>query len=238
MALQSKVKTNNFCQKADALRSEKLYQEAAANYLNAILIDRNNAQSYFGLGICYKNLKQYKKAIKYFQTAAKLKDDYFESYFELGVCYQLEGIPCRAIKSFIKALQINPESPEAILQLGISHELCEEEDMALMIYQKLIENTPEFPQSYEHKSQLLMKQNKFKEASIILNNLLKINPEHFEAYVGIGVCFEKLGKKTDAGRYYRKYLSKQPLSPESDFVKSRIDVLHSKTSHSHLRCLK
>ena len=206
--------------------------------MNAVLIDRKSAESYFGLGVCYKNLKQYKKAIKYFETAAKLKDDFYEAFFELGVCYQLEGIPCGAIKSFIRAIQIKPDSTEAILQLGISHEMCEEEDLALMIYQKLIENNPEFEKSYEHKSQLLMKQNKFKEASQILNNLLKINPEYYGAYAGIGVCFEKLGKRTDAGRYYRKYLSKQPLSNESDFVRSRLDVLHTRTSQNHLRCLK
>ncbi|MBQ3818885.1 tetratricopeptide repeat protein [bacterium] len=228
----------SFSSKADKLREKNSYQDAVSIYLNAILVDRNDVNSYYGLGLCYKALGNYKKAIKTLEKATELKPDFYEAFYELGICHQLEGIPCGAIKSFVQAIQINPENPGAILQLGISHELCEEEDMALMIYQKLIENTPEFPQSYEHKSQLLMKQNKFKEASIILNNLLKINPEHFEAYVGIGVCFEKLGKKTDAGRYYRKYLSKQPLSPESDFVKSRIDVLHSKTSHSHLRCLK
>ena len=238
LALKTKTDVKNFYEKANALCMENLHREAAANYLNAILIDRNSAESYFGLGICYKHLKQYKKAIKYFETAAKLKEDYFEAFFELGVCYQLDGVPCGAIKSFIRAIQINPDNPDAILQLGISHEMCEEEEMALMIYQKLIENSPEFVKSYEHKSSLLMKHERYKDASIVLNNLLKINPEHYSAYAGIGVCFEKLGKQTDAGRYYRKYLSKQPLSPESSFIKERLANIHSRTLRSNLFCVK
>ena len=140
---QAKVKkVNDFCVKADVLRNENSYKEAAANYLNAILIDRNDAYSYYGLGVCYKHLKDYAKAIKYLEKATEIDEEYYEAFFELGICHQLEGIPCGAIKNFIRAIQINPEKPEAILQLGISHELCEEYDLALMVYQKLIENSP------------------------------------------------------------------------------------------------
>lgn len=235
----SKVNTQKtFYEKANALRSENLYKEAAANYLNAILIDRNSAESYFGLGLCYKNLKQYKKAIQYFETAGKLKEDYFEAFFELGICYQLEEIYCCAIKSFIRAIQIDPDSPDAILQLGISHEMCEEEEMALMIYQKLIENSPEYVKSYEHKSSLLMRQERFQEACYVLNELIKANPKHYEALAGIGVCFEKLGRKSDARRYYTKFLSKQPLSSQTEFIKSRLENLYNKSEIKHLRCVK
>lgn len=103
---------NSFYEKANALRLDNLYKEAVSNYLNAILIDRNNAESYFGLGICYKNLKQYSKAIKYLDMAVQIKEDYYEAFFELGICHQLEGENCGAIKNFIRAIQINPEKPD------------------------------------------------------------------------------------------------------------------------------
>lgn len=147
-----KYKTlNNFYEKANALRLENLYKEATSNYLNAILIDRKDAQSYYELGICYKSLQQYTKAIKYLNLATQLKEDYFEAYFELGICHQLIGENCGAIKNFICAIQIDPTNPDAIFQLGISHEICEEYDLALMIYQKLIENSPEYTKAYETK---------------------------------------------------------------------------------------
>ena len=104
-----KTNTQKFYEKAKSLMLKKSYKEAVSNYLNAILIDRNNASSYFGLGICYKNLKQYSKAIKFLEVATELKDDYYDAFFELGVCHLLEGIPCGAIKNFIRAIQINPD---------------------------------------------------------------------------------------------------------------------------------
>lgn len=226
-------------EKANELRSENLFKEAAANYLNAILIDRKSAESYFGLGLCYKHLKQYDKAIKYFETAAKLDENYFEAFFELGICHQLNETYCCAIKSFIRAIQINPDSPDAILQLGISHEMCEEEEMALMIYQKLIENSPDYVKSYEHKASLLMKQKRFTEAAKVLNELLKNNQEHYDALAGIGVCFEKLGRKTDAIRYYRKFSTYRPLSPQTSFIQNRLENLRKKNNgKNHLACVK
>ena len=101
--------------------------------------------------------------------------------------------------------------------------------MALMIYQKLIENSPEFVKAYEHKSTLLMKVGKYKEASLVLNEQIKRNPKDTEVLAGIGICFDKLGKKSDAQRYYRKFLQSNPLSSQAQFIKSRLEKLKSLT---------
>ncbi len=215
----------NTCQKADELRKNNSYKEAIPNYLKSILVDRNNAKSYFGLGVCYKHMENYSKAIHYLEKSSEIDNKDYDTFFELGVCHLLKGIPCGAIKNFVKAVQIDPKNPEAILQLGISHELCEEYDMALMIYQKLIENSPEFIKAYDHKSSLLMKMNRYQEASQVLTNIIKKDSSHHEAFVGIGICLDKLGQKTDAQRYYRKFLSNEPNSPQASFVKTRMQKI-------------
>ena len=183
MSTKSDKKDFDFYEKAASLLKDKSYKEAAKNYLNAILISRDDAKSYYGLGMCYKNTKNYAKAIKYLDKAVKIDENYFDAYFELGICHLLEGIPCGAIKNFVRAVQVNPDNPDAILQLGIAHETCEEYDMALMIYQKLIENSPEYKKAYEHKSTLLMKMNRYKDASIVLNELLTTTyAKEFQSY--------------------------------------------------------
>ena len=45
-----------FQNKADLLRTKKSFKEAISAYLNSVLMDRNNPDTYLGLGICYKNL--------------------------------------------------------------------------------------------------------------------------------------------------------------------------------------
>ena len=193
-----KMKTQNkYYEKANNLRFENLYREAVANYLNAILIDRQSAESYLGLGICYKNLGNIEKAIKYLETAAELRPKYYDAYFELGVCHQIEGTACGAIKSFIQAIQSKPDSVEAILQLGISHEICDEDDLALMIYQKLIENSPDFEKAYEHKASLLMKMNRYKEAGNIFKKLINANPEYSKSVSSFSIASAKIFSTAD-----------------------------------------
>ena len=41
--------------KAEKLRNKYKYKESVENYLNSILIDRNNSVSYLGIAISYKN---------------------------------------------------------------------------------------------------------------------------------------------------------------------------------------
>ena len=53
MTASLKTDVKSYYEKGNSLRNESLYKEAAACYLNAVLIDRKSAESYFGLGICY-----------------------------------------------------------------------------------------------------------------------------------------------------------------------------------------
>lgn len=230
MTSQYMTNPNSLCKIANKLLEKENYKEAAAKYLNAIMLDRDNAVIYFNLGVCYKHLEKYDKAIQYLEKSVEIKPDY-NTYFELGVCYLLKAIPCGAIKNFVNAVKMKPDSPDAILQLGISHELCEEYDMALMIYQKLIENSPEYIKAYDHKSSLLMKMNRYREASGVLNKIMKLDSTYLKAYVGIGICFDKLGKKADAQRYYRKYLTKTSDPNQTSFVISRMKKLRENKIH-------
>ena len=220
----------DLCAQADRLREKSAYKEAISEYLSAIMLDRDNSDSYFGLGVCYKHLEKYSKAIQYLEKSAEIDENNYQTFYELGICHLLKGIPCGAIKNFVKAVQLDPQNPEAILQLGISHELCEEYDMALMIYQKLIENSPEYIKAYDHKSSLLMKMERYKEASLVLNQIMKLDSTYDNAFFGIGVCFDKLGKKMDAQRYYRKFLVNRPDSSQASFVKDRMQKIRLQKS--------
>lgn len=210
------------CVKADALRLANLHQDAISKYLNAILIDRENADSYYGLGICYKHTNNFEKAISTLEKAKKIREMDSNIYYELGICYLLSGEICLAMKNLIKCLKLNPNNLNAQIQLAIAHEIMEEEDMALMIYQKIIETSPGYIKAYNHKSALLISMGNYLEASILFNKVLKLNPDYYQAYLGIGICFDKLNKPSDAIRYYKKFLTCKPNSQHSPFVKERL----------------
>lgn len=210
---------------ADKLRANNSFKEAIGTYLNSIMFNRSNAETYLGLGICYKNLGKITKAIEYLEKAAILDNDKYETFYELGLCHILQEKPCCAIKCFIQAIQIEPDNPDAIYQLGIAHELAEEQDMALMIYQKLIENSPKYIHAYLRKSKLYIKMELYKQALGLYIDAAKINPDNTTIYSDIGHCLDKLGKHTDAKRYYRKFLSAQPDAENANDILKRVERL-------------
>ena len=57
----------NLCIKADALRFAKMYKESIQTYLQAIMLDRDEKQAYFGLAISYKYLKPIFRLINRFK---------------------------------------------------------------------------------------------------------------------------------------------------------------------------
>lgn len=218
-------------EKADTLRAEDSFKEAVGTYLNSILIDRNNAETYFGLGVCYKNLGKTKKAIEYLEKSVLLDSSKYETFYELGLCHLKDETPCKAIKCFIQAIQLEPDNPEAIYQLGLAHEQCDEQDMALMIYQKLIENSPNYINAYLRKSALFMKMELYKQALGLNLEILKINPKYAKVYSDIGLCLDKLGKTSEAKRYYRKFLSAMPESENANLVLKRVEKLRQIKKH-------
>ena len=91
-----------------------------------------------------------------------------------------------------------------------------------MIYQRIIEVAPDFLKAYKHKAALLMSLEQYKDASTVFNEILKVKPSYTKAFLGIGICFDKLKKTVNAMRYYKKFIEQKPDSAHAEFVKSRL----------------
>lgn len=210
------------CVQADALRSSMMFKESVSKYLRSILLNRQNLEAYYGLALSYKHLKDFPKAISTLNKALLIANENPDIYYELGICLLLNGRACEAMQNLRKAIQLDKDNLNAQVQLAIAHELCEEEDMALMIYDKINEEAPKFFQAHQHKAALLMSLEKYKEACMVFSRLLKLNPNYEKALLGIGICFDKLKRFTDAIRYYRKFLTIKPKTEHVEHIRDRI----------------
>lgn len=210
------------CVQADALRSSMMFKESISKYLRSILLNRTNLEAYYGLALSYKHLKDFSKAISTLKKALAVDNENKDIYYELGICLLLNGRASEAMDKLRKTIQLDKDNLNAQVQLAIAHELCDEEDMALMIYEKINEEAPKFFQAHQHKAALLMSLEKYKEACMAFSKLLKMNPNYEKALLGIGICFDKLKRFTDAIRYYRKFLTIKPKTEHFEHIKDRI----------------
>lgn len=82
-----------------------------------------------------------------------------------------------------------------------------------------------------------MKLERFQEAEKVLIKLVKSHPEYAPAYLGIATCLDKTGNQKEAQRYYRKFLRKQPLDTQAQFVKNRMEKLKFVQKQKNHLCL-
>ena len=72
-----------------------------------------------------------------------------------------------------------------------------------------------------------MKMELYRQALGLYNEILKINPNYAQAYSNIGICLDKLGKHTDAKRYYRKFLAARPNDDNANLIMRRVEKLRN-----------
>ena len=83
-------------------------------------------------------------------------------------------------------------------------------------------SAPDFLKAYKHKAALLMSLDEYKDASTVFNQILKVKPTYSKAFLGIGICFDKLKRSVDAMRYYKKFIENKPDSSHTPFVENRL----------------
>ncbi len=216
------------------------YREAIKEYLMSMIMSKSNVSAHKELSKAYKKTSQYKKAITQLDKAKNISAFDSEIYYELGLNHLLDCNSDEARKNFIRTIKLDPENVNAQIQLAISHELENEDFMALSIYQKIIEQHPRYIPAYSQKASLLLSIGEYEEAIPLFYQILKINHNFHRAYLGIGICFDKLENHSKAVRFYKKYIAKKPNSDTTKSLVGRICEIYSKKdfSKSQLRIVK
>ena len=227
-----------FFMQAEELRQESKYKESIDRYLHSILADKNNPTPYIGLAISYKQLKNYEKAILNLEKADKLLPLNFVIQKELALCNIIKGNYEDGIKYLMVSIQLEPDNVDMQMQLALVHEMIEEEEMALMIYQKIIETNPDYIRAYIQKATLYMHIEDYLNSAKLFTKVIKLNPDYYRAYLAIGICYEKLGNKAGAKRFYKKYLSFAATKENYKEISKRIIELDiHKAENNNLRVL-
>lgn len=216
-----------FSSLGDSFMLQNEYRKAVKEYLVSLMVDKNNIYAYKGASKAYKNLKEYDKAIKHLKNARNIYGFDSEIYYELGLNYLLNDDNLNAQKNFIRTLKLSPGNKNAQVKLALTHELSGEDDMAILVYNTIIEKYPCYIPALSSLAGLHMGKDDFKTAITLFRRMLKINPEYYRAYLGLGLCFDKLEKFTVAIRFYKKYISLKPNSSTAKSLIGRIYEIHN-----------
>ena len=85
-------------------------------------------------------------------------------------------------------------------------------DAAKQIFKDLLEIYPDFAEAHNKLATLLFLQEEFEEAVIECERTIKINPHHFGALHGMGMCLYKLARYDEALKCFKRAVEIQPYA--------------------------
>ena len=124
------------------------YDDAIADFGEAIKRNRNFADAHYHRGWVYGEKRDYDRAINDLTKAIELRPDYAYAYYSRGWNYGQKNDCDRAINDYTKAIQLKPDYADAYHNRGWAHGKKNYHIPAIMDYGMAIQLRPTFSDSY------------------------------------------------------------------------------------------
>ncbi|MEW5691783.1 MAG: tetratricopeptide repeat protein [Candidatus Hydrogenedentota bacterium] len=148
---------------------------SSLNANNNILLYLNKAEEAF-------TNKEYSLAIEYYKRILEIRPFTKEAYNGLGRIYAALNRDDEALLEFNKAIKIDPNYIECLNNIAWLYIEREEYDTSLAYIKEVLTRQPTNPAALINNSFILLKNNKKREAKVLLEDIIKEHPQFGEPY--------------------------------------------------------
>lgn len=175
--------------------------EAVKEFKKAIELDPNSSHAYDNLATVYAEKKQYKEALEAYLTALRLEPDSATAHYNLA-CFLSQHALDFAISEYKTAIEYEPDYPDAHLNLGLTYADAGQEEDAERELKTAIEldSADAFPR--HELAGLQMDKADYRAAITQLKEVTRLEPENFEGWLDLGICYAQKGFYAEAERAY------------------------------------
>lgn len=164
-------------------------------------------------------------AVQLFQKAIDLDPRYADAYAGLGETYaslyqdveRIEMWLDKAVESSLKALMYDSTLPEAYAALGLAYYNKRMFEDAITASQRSIELDANNFLGYWILGRIYNSTDRFKEAIVLFNKVLSLNPDFYSVYGDLQIVYGRMGEKENYQKIlhggleaYERYLSRHP----------------------------
>ncbi|MES1221665.1 MAG: tetratricopeptide repeat protein, partial [Bacteroidota bacterium] len=182
-------------------------EKAAAYFEKLVAMDKTNPVNQNDLGVLYYQTGLTDKAIDQYFKAIELKPEIPLYHENLGIAYEAKGDKENALSNYQQALSLEQDKPRLYNRLGIFYYSDKQFDKAIEYYKQAVAGEPKNEIYVENLVLALIGKGDQVEEEIYLQQLLKINPNHFNAWNELGIISYNKGKNKQAIKYYEKALT-------------------------------
>ena len=130
-------------QRADVLRAEKLYLDAADYYHAALHKKPNSPALYNKLGITDLQMRRFPEAKKDFERALKIDRNFADACNNLGVIYYIGKKYGKAIDHYQKAIEMHGDIASYYSNLGAAYFSKKDFEKSVLAYSKALQLDPD-----------------------------------------------------------------------------------------------
>ncbi|HCF56797.1 MAG TPA: hypothetical protein DFS52_02215 [Myxococcales bacterium] len=175
--------------------------EAAKEFKKAIALDPDSAHAHDNLATVYAEKRMYREALAEYLTALRLEPDNPTGHYNLACFLATHGLDM-AVAEYQEAIELEPDYPDAHLNLGLTYADLGQVEPAMKELQLAISLNPRDALPRQELAELCMDEGDYRSAIAQLKEVVRLEPDTFEAYLDLGICYAQKGFYAEAERAY------------------------------------
>lgn len=167
------------------------YEESVNILEQALVFGGQTGKIYYNLGFTYRQMKEYDNAIRCFEEVLNENPNDVLVFNHIGAIHAERGNHEKAVAAYLRGLKIDQNHPILNLNIAKSYEKLHRKANAIQSYEAALRAKPGMLEAVEGYSNLLIRENKIREAYEVVNNAVRLNPENIDMRVKLGKVYEK-----------------------------------------------
>ncbi|HEY1500265.1 MAG TPA: tetratricopeptide repeat protein [Acidobacteriaceae bacterium] len=207
----------------------QLYRDADKALTQAIQIDPDNPQSYYGLARAQIYEGELDAAEQNMKTYLKARPGDASAHYGLGRIYQLGMRFDQARDEFQRSIDLQPVQTEAYYELGDIALKQNDYAAALGYFQKVLARDGKHGGALAGAGQAFFRQKQYPEALDNLRRAVAVAPDYQPGHYYLGLTLSRLGQKEESDK---ELLTAQKLADEDNKNGTRrFEVIREPPSH-------
>jgi tetratricopeptide (TPR) repeat protein len=164
-----------------------LYEEALADYAEALRLDPNYALAYLNRGITFADyLGRRAEALADYSESLRIDPNRALAYFDRGNTYKALGRYQEALVDYGAALQIDPDHAHSYNMRGITYKALGRYEEALLDYGAALRLDPKLAEAFNNRGNTYAALSRHAEALMDFSRALQLDPNLAAVHANIG----------------------------------------------------
>ena len=174
------------------------YQAALETFQQAAILEPQNPQVLYGLGLaCYK-LYEHHESVKYLDRAVEIQKDYIPALAQRGLAYKQLNQNDNAKTDFERAIEIKPKDYEDWQGRSTALAELQQYEEALVSIDKAVKLKPDSHEAWMYHGISLASLGRHEQAVASTDKAVKLKPDSHEAWMYHGISLASLGRQEEA----------------------------------------